>query len=404
MTSRDRVIKAINRQQPDRVPIDLGGMAASGICVDAYYRVKMKLGLRTDEVKVYEIFGMMAWVEQDIIDAFSVDTMMVPALCPSFNIPINRWKRWTLKDGTPVKVPLGFITREEKDGSLLLMVEGEPVGKMPADSLYFSEPAKATMGAIDSMVDPPDPDKVEFPLLEEKDLNFRRDVARNLYQTTDKALILDIADSIRWNTSVPNWLFAIASEPQRTSELHEKKSLNLIERLKQLWEAVGSYAQVITIYQDLGTQRSELISPESFESLIVPHYKRISNWIHHNTTWKFMLHSCGSIYGFIPHMISMGVDILNPVQCAAKRMDAANLKARFGDKIVFWGGGTDTQTVLVFGTVEEVIRHVLERILLLGHTGGFIFAPTQEILAEVPTENIIAMYQAAYEYGRYPLR
>ena len=327
----------------------------------------------------------------------------VPALCPRFGIPIDQWKPWRLHDGTPVQVPIDFQTARERDGSLLLMVGGEPVGRMPRDGFYFSELANATMGGLDTLVEPPDPDKVTFPLLTDEDLRFRQGIARSLYDSTDKALTVDFADNLRWDTSLPNWLYAIASDSSRTSELHENKSLNFIERLQQLREAVGPYIHVLVIYQDLGTQRGEMISPETFMRLMVPHYRRICDWVHQNTGWKVLFHSCGSVYRLIPHMIQMGIDILNPVQIQAARMDPRRLKEEFGNRLVFWGGGVDTQTVLPFGTPDEVRKQVRERVSILGAGGGFVFAPTQDIQAEVPPENLVAMYDAVREYGRYPI-
>ena len=403
MNSRECVLAAINRQEPDRVPIDLGGTAASGINVNAYVQLRNLLGLKADNVQVFDVFGMMARVEQDVIEHFNIDTMLVPSLRPRFGIPINEWKPWHLPDGTLVQVPVGFQTVEEAGGSLLLIVNGEAVGRMPKNETYFLELAESDMGGLDALVDPPDPDTETFSLLTDEDLRFRQEIAKNLYETTDKALIIDLVDNIRWNTSITNWLFAMAADPDRTFELHEKKSLALLERVKQLAEAVGPYADVFAIYQDYGQQRGELISPETFKRLVAPHYRRIFNWIHENTDWKVLFHSCGSVYNLIPHIIEMGADILNPVQCHTAHMEPQRLKAEFGGRLVFWGGGVDTQTVLPFGTPDEVRQQVKERISIFGPSGGFVFAPTQDIQADVPPENLVAMYDAVREYGRYPL-
>ena len=131
-------------------------------------------------------------------------------------------------------------------------------------------------------------------------------------------------------------------------------------------------------------------------------YHRIFGWIHGNTGWQVLYHSCGSIYNLIPHIIEMGADIPNPVQCGTARVDPQRLKAEFGDHLVFWGGGVDTQTVLPFSTPEEVRQQGQERISILGRGGGHVYAPTQDGQADVPPENLIAMYNAVREYGRYP--
>ena len=403
MNSRERVLAAINHQEPDRVPIDLGGTAASGIVINSYLKLKQAYGLRTDHVRVFDVFGMMAWVEPDLIECVGADVMLIPSLCPRFGIRIDRWRNWRLRDGTAVQMPWGFQAEEEPDGSLQLMVDGQTVGKMPRGSFYFSELSNSSMGGLESLESPPDPDKISFPTLTDEDLHFRQNIARNLHETTDKSLIVDLVDNIRWDTSIPNWLYAMAADPDRTFELHEKKSLALIEKTRQLAEAVGPCAQIFAIYQDYGTQSGEMISPDTFQRLVAPHYQALFGWIHQNTDWKVLFHSCGSIYRLIPHLINMGVDILNPVQSNTANMDPRKLKAEFGDRLVFWGGGVETQSVLPFGTEADVRRQVWERISIFGPGGGFVFAPTQDIQADVPLENLIAMYEAAREYGVYPL-
>ena len=403
MNSRERVAAAIEHQEPDRVPIDLGGTAASGINVNAYVRLRRLLGLEADNVRVFDVFGMMAWVEQDILDYFRTDTVLVPSLCPRFCIPIKEWKPWCLPDGMPVQVPVGFQTVEEEDGGLLLIVDGEAVGRMPRGATYFLDLAESDMGGLAAVVEPPDPDTVTFSLLTDEDLRFRQEAAKRLYDATDKALIVDLTDNIRWNTSITNWLFAMAADPGRTFELHEKKALNILARVKQLAEAVGPYVSVFAIYQDYGMQRGEMVSPRTFKRLVAPNYRRVFHWIHENTNWKVLFHSCGSIYHLIPHIVDMGADILNPVQCSTANMEAQRLKTEFGDRLVFWGGGADTQTVLPFGTPDEVRQQVRQRISVLGAGGGYVFTPSQDIQADVPAENLVAMYEAVQQYGHYPM-
>jgi len=225
MNSRERVRRVLKHELPDRVPIDIGGTSASGINVYAYYKFKKKLGKKTDDIKIYDIFGMIAQVEMDIIETLGIDTILVHSLCPRFGIPTDQWKPWTLKDGEPVKIPVSFKTVEEDDGSLLLVVNDKAVGKMPAEGHYFSELANSAMGSIDSLTGPPDPDDLTFSLLEEEDLRFRQNIAKRLYETTDKALITDLNDNLRWDTSMSNWLFAIASAPEISYKLHKKKVL-----------------------------------------------------------------------------------------------------------------------------------------------------------------------------------
>jgi uroporphyrinogen-III decarboxylase len=174
-----------------------------------------------------------------------------------------------------------------------------------------------------------------------------------------------------------------------------------IKRLELYSQAVGDRCVAWGVgSDDAGTQRGELISPELFAEMIKPHYKRLCDWIHAHTPWKTYLHSCGCVRGYIEHWIDAGVDILNPVQISAAEMDAESLMEEFGGRIVFWGGGCDTQKVLPLGSPEQVREHVRHNISVFGSgSGGFVFTQVHNIQPNVPVENVEAMLQAAYEYG-----
>ena len=172
MNSRERVIAAIHHQPPDRVPIDLGGTRATGINVTAYSGLRQALGLCRRPSRVFDVFGMLAEVEPDVLAATGGDVAMVPALAPRFDIPVASFKPWRLPSGLPVEVPEGLETALDDDEGLLLMVAGRAVGKMPKGGFYFSELANATMGGLDALREPPDPDTVSFPLLTDEELVF----------------------------------------------------------------------------------------------------------------------------------------------------------------------------------------------------------------------------------------
>jgi uroporphyrinogen decarboxylase len=152
---------------------------------------------------------------------------------------------------------------------------------------------------------------------------------------------------------------------------------------------------------DSGTQRGEFVRPELWAEMIKPHYARLCGWIHANTPWKTFLHSCGSVYNLIPHFIEAGVDILNPIQTSAVNMEPERLKREFGKKIVLWGGGCDTQHVLGSATPAQIREHVRERMAIFKPGGGYVFNQVHNIQSNVPAENIIAMFDAAAEFGGY---
>jgi uroporphyrinogen decarboxylase len=404
VNSRQRVLAAIRHEEPDRVPIDLGGTTATAITVGAYAPLRRHLSLPFDRVKIWELFALAAEVESDVRERFHADAALVYPLAPRFDIPIRDFKPWALPDGTPVLVPAGFEVREDDDRSLVLVVRGEAVAKMPAGGFYFSELANVEVGDLSSFQDPPDPSSVAFSLYTDEDLGFRRENARLLRDTTDLALVVEVIEPIRWCPSIAEWLYALASDPDRTERLMEKKSMALVGKVSQLWDALGTDVDVIAFYQDYGTQRGEMVSPTTFAERIAPQYRRVFDWIHAHTTWKVFFHSCGSIRRIIPSMIEMGVDILNPVQVNTANMDARELKAEFGDRLCFWGGGIDTQTVLPFGTPDDVRAQVRDRVAALGRGGGFVFAASQDVQPDVPPQNIVAMLDEALTSGAYPLQ
>ena len=169
----------------------------------------------------------------------------------------------------------------------------------------------------------------------------------------------------------------------------------MLKNLEMYRQAVGDRIQIVWISgTDFGTQRGEFVSPEIFKDIYKPFYRRINDWVHKNTHWKTFFHTCGSIYSILPDIIEMGVDIVNPVQVSAVNMDAQRLKDEFGQKIVFWGGGIDTQKTLPYGTPEEVYDQVLERLKIFGRGGGYVFSSIHNIVAKTPVENIMAMVRA----------
>jgi uroporphyrinogen-III decarboxylase len=155
---------------------------------------------------------------------------------------------------------------------------------------------------------------------------------------------------------------------------------------------------------DFGGQNGPLISEHAFCDLYQPFYRRVNDWLREHTTWKRFIHCCGSIMPLIPHMIDAGFEVFNPVQTSATNMSPVDLKAKFGDRITFWGGGVDTPHTLPFGTPDEVRAQVRERMRIFGKGGGFVFNPIHNVQAGVPVENLLAMYETVREHGSYPLQ
>lgn len=412
MNSRERVLKAINHQEPDRVPIDLGGSIVTGIMAGALVRLRRRLGLEDRPVKVYDQFQMLGEVAADLVERFGVDVLPVEPESISFKLSNRDWKPWRLFDGTEVLVPGAFNVEISPTGDWLMHEGGDParpvVARMPRDGFYFDDMAATTWNP--NFTPPPIETYRDSPTwlrVTDESLRYLQDLARTLRASTDKALQLTA-----WGVmgppstgSLPDWLVMLASEPEYVRELMALGTERTVENLKRFWEAVGEDVDIVSIDGwDYGTQNTEMFSPAIFEEFYAPFYVATCGWVHAHTTWKTSKHCCGSITRLIEPMSRAGLDILNPVQTSAKGMDPRWLKDTFGDRITFWGGGVDTQRVLPFGTPEEVYHHVAERVRIFAPGGGFVWAAVHNIQYTVPPENIIAAIQAVHDFGQYPIQ
>ena len=407
LSSQERVLAAINHQEPDRVPLDLGGTRVTGVAIGAYARLVDHLGLpasdggtaTTAPPRVMDVWQMLVWVEQPVIVALGVDVLPVPRLVQDFGVRMDRWIPWRLpEDGTPVQMPGGFDPVVEDDGSLSLFLDSQPVARKVPASPYFDR-------LIDLRVseDLPALESIRLPILSDEELAWRRHWAETLRAETDKAITGDFGFNLgRWG-SYADWFYALAARPDYVRAWYDAKIEALLTNVELYAQAVGDKIDVIWLMEDFGTQQGMMISPRTFKSLIAPYYKRLFDWIHGHTRWKIFFHSCGGIYPIIGTLVECGVDILNPVQVTAAGMDASRLKAEFGDRLTFWGGGIDTQTVLPYGSRDEIRSQVRDRIRTFAPGGGFVFATVHNIQADIPAERIATLMDAVREFGRYPV-
>jgi uroporphyrinogen-III decarboxylase len=247
----------------------------------------------------------------------------------------------------------------------------------------------------------------------DEELEMFAEQGRFFYETTDKALLgwgasisliglsALLSDNITQG-SLDDWLCMLMREKETAHEMMGRYVDAAIKCTELYHQAVGDYCFAWGVASDdAGTQRSEFLSPELFTEMIKPHYKRLCDWVHTHTSWKTFLHSCGSIFHYIPEWIDAGIDIINPVQISAANMKPERLVQKYGGKIVFWGGGCDTQEVLPHATPEEVREHVRRNIEIFSSgSGGYVFTQVHNIQQDVPVENVEAMLKAAYEFGQ----
>ena len=385
MTSRERVLMALNFEEPDRVPMDLGGTIMSGIMAHALDRLRKYLWLERRPVKVYEVFQMLGEVEMDVVDRLGIDVLPVEPLVQFFGLRRKNYKPWKLCDGTDVLVPGQFEVETDPEGNYLIHNEGDinkqVEGRMPKDGYYFD---MQSMTETHLDFNPPSLDEIKKENhLSRKELEFLQKRAEKLRKETDKALLLGCWGKVGLPSvgSIPDFLCLMAMDKTYIKDMFAIRTETAIKNMVLIKEYLGDNIDILGLDgYDYGSQKAELFSPEWFDELFVPYLKEQNDWVHNNTNWKTWQHTCGSITKIFPMLVETHLDIINPVQCSAEGMDPAWLKNTFGKKLVFWGGGVDTQKTLPFGTTEDVKSEVMERLKIFAPGGGYVFNPVHNIL------------------------
>ncbi len=399
MTSRERILAALNHREPDRVPIDFSGHRSSGIAAMAYPKLREFLGLPPKPIRVYDVVQQLAIVDEDVLDRFGVDTI---ELGRGFALDEESWSPWTLPDGTPCLVPL-WTPLEQDDGRWVIRSKtGRVLGHMPDGVLYFeqtyypfaeSDDVQNISAALEesmwtAVASPPGP--IGSQSLSEG--------AKRLREKTDRAIIglfggnlFEIGQFLYRND---RFMMLLAAEPKHANDFLDKLVEIHLDNLEKFLEAVGEYIDIILFGDDLGMQTGPIISPQMYREFFKPRHQLLWTRAKQLADVKVMLHCCGGVRELMPDLIEAGVDAINPVQISCSGMDAAGLKADFGKDIIFWGGGCDTRDILPTGTPQQVADSVREQVRILNPGGGFVFQQVHNILANIPPANIVAMFDA----------
>jgi hypothetical protein len=423
LSSRERVQLALDHQEADRLPLDLGGSAVTGMHVSAVYRLRQALALDAPgtPVKVIEPFQMLGEIQPDLIELLGVDVVPLVSETTFFGFKNGGWKAWTTFDGTPVLVPAGFNTQPEPNGDVLLYPEGDKSvpasGRMPKGGWYFD--AIVRQPPIDDETLRVEDNLEEFGPLSDAEVTYFATEAERLYTQTDKAIFASLVGSSFGDIAfvpgtqlkhpkgirdVAEWYMSTVTRHDYVYQVFERQCDIALANLEKLYPLLGERISVLFVTgTDFGMQTGPFISPQAYRELYQPFHKRVNDWVHSHTGWKTFIHSCGSVWTLIGDFIEAGFDIMNPVQCSAANMDPAQLKEKFGQRITFWGGGVDTQRTLPFGTPDQVRQEVRERIKIFGPGGGFVFNTIHNVQPQTPVENLLALYEAVREFGTYPL-
>ena len=400
MTSRERVRAALRRQPVDRIPIDFGGTRCTGISAIAYDRSLKYLG-RKEDIYVYDTMQLLADPSVEMVNRMGGDFLQIHWRCPAWGVPIDKYKPSELPDGTPCLVPEKFAPVENEKGDSEVVLGGKVYGRRTKGGLYYDVVAKP----YEHVETIEDVDALHFGLFSDTDIDFMVENAKRLYETTDKALILEFGGNFFENSQInfgPEKFFTdLILEKEMLHHFFDRMCDMYIAELKRIMPRLHQYVEVIRMGEDLGTQVSSQISREMYVEMIKPYHKRLYSFIHEEyPDVKIFLHSCGAIYDLIPELIDAGVDILNPVQISARGMDPQKLKDEFGDKLIFWGGGADMQQTVPKGSVEDIKKEVKSLVDIFAKDGGFVFNQVHNIQADVPPEKVLAIFDTAQEAGR----
>lgn len=382
MTSRERVLKTLRHEEPDRVPLDLGATRNSGILTPTYRALTAFLGLEDDaeEPALHghaKVLGL-APPSEAVLQRLGIDFRGITLG------KADHSKEALLPDGTH-RDELGVIRRQPVDMPYWELTSSPFAGEVTVrDAINWDWP------------DPTDPGHTRG--LREKALAIR--------EQTEYALVLHLQDIIIHPTQFllgfEKWYLSFYLEPALINTLMDIMLELRTEVTRRALAEVGDLIDVVSCSDDVSDARGSILSPEMYDEFIKPRHSRYFETIRSLTPATILFHSCGAVAGLIPSFVDMGIDFINPVQVSAAGMEPQRLKREFGDRIGFWGG-IDTTRVLPFGSPETVVADVRARLRDLAGNGGYVLAAVHNLQPDVPAQNIVAMYDAGRTYGRYPI-
>jgi len=385
MTSRERLLKTLNHQEPDRIPFDLGSTQLTGISRTAYKNLLSYLGEPEEETKWTDVIQQLVLPSEKILDQFQVDIRgLLPLTSHNWDVHsklVDTGNDWHYQD------EWGITHSFPKNNGNWFSIIKSPLaeGDFSADTINnHTWPDAWNRERINGL-----------KLQAEK------------FRNQGKAVVLkgicaglfEMAQRIR---GMENAMMDLLLHPEESQHLIAKLTDIKIEFWEMALTELHDVVDIIAEADDYGTQTSQLISPDQFREFFKPHLRRLFSFINKKAPNSFLFfHSCGNVRPIIPDFIEMGVDILNPVHVTAEGMEPVQLKKDFGKDITFWGGGIETQTVLPNATPQEIKDNVRRNIDALAPGGGFVFNTIHNIQADVPPQNIVAMVEAVHNYGKY---
>ena len=417
LTGKEKLKLALNHEEGPLL-FDVGGMPTTGMHCEVVAKVREFYGLEKHPIKIYEPAQMLGFIEDDLKEVMGVQTTPLWSAASMYGLRVeDEWKEWRTPWGQDVLVPKEFEVTENEKGDTLLYACGDrtssPAGCMPKGGRFFDAIDRA--GDYDEDNYNIQDNLEEFQEISERDIDWLVRQKKAFGDTTDvvtgnlggtafgdPALVpgpmLRQPKGIR---KLTDWYMATVADPELLSEIFTYESDVALKNLKKIFDAIGNYIDVTYICgTDFGSQRAPFYSTSTFLELYAPFYKKVDDWIHENTTWHTFKHSCGANEPFIGLMADAGLECINPVQWTAAGMDRHHIKEKYGDRVVFWGGGIDTQHMLPEGSPAEVYAQALECCKIFGKNGGYVFNTIHNIVPGVPAENVDALVRAVRDYNK----
>ncbi|MBP8129765.1 MAG: hypothetical protein KA184_09295 [Candidatus Hydrogenedentes bacterium] len=401
MTRRERVLKALAFEETDRAPLDLAGMASTGISCFAYPSLVSALGLPARRPRVYDTGQMLALPDLDVLDALNIDVVTVmPDSTNAFDQP-GLWHAYDFNGRLPALVRDPGIFEPQADGTITQPRYGR---SMPPSAHVFE--AEHGGQPFDLVGEIPRPDltrlceQIAAHPFEAEEARRIAEHCRRAREATDRAILFcgpGAGIGIGGFTGIALFPLLCMTEPDYVAQLHETLTQHAVATLETLLPLIHPYIDVYLVSaDDWGTQTQLVASPETYEALFLPYYRRVNDVIHRFAPGvKTFLHSCGAVYGLIDLIIASGFDVLNPVQWTAGGHSFRDWKDKARGRIALWGGGVNTQATLPLGSIADIEREVAEVTSYMRKDGGYVFCAIHNLLAEIPGEKVAAMYRAA---------
>lgn len=402
ITSRERVLMALDHQETDRIPIDLGSSRSTGISTNAYEKLKKYLG-NSALTMCFDVKQNLAYPDYEILKRLGSDVVILPRMVPSIGIPIDKMKKGSLPQNggecllaaafNPVDLGDGVQGVYDKAGNLL--------AKRVKDGFYFDEcynPLKdvTTTEEIDQ--------RLTLPSISDQEMEWLRIRAKDIYENTDFCISGATSTSLfekGWKDwGMQTFMENLYCEPELIAYYLDKMTDAYIVMMERYLEAVGDYVQIVQNNDDFGEMRGMLISPDLYREFFKPRHARINEAIRKKKKdIHISLHCCGSIYPIIGDIIESGYDILNPIQKECANMDPYQIKKEFGDKLTIWGGACSTQTTLTHGSIDDIVKECKDMIKCYAPGGGFVYGAIHNIQPDISPEKIMAVFDTAQKYG-----